>query len=188
MIQTAMKLPNRMTSIINVFLLWKYSPPWPPCRLSTTSREYLLLCCGVSRVAGQNAICTVLFRYTLKGTVHTNYVTKQCSKPERIWRQNVLLKQKVMFISQTSLKLAPAWPEVPKWYFRLRARDHIVGTSKLFWSIYRLDIYIVSTYVYTRTLHECLLAPAALRAAALARSLLKQNKRQNALLDILKEW
>ena len=40
----------------------------------------------------------------LKGSVHTYYVTKQCSKHEKIWRQNVPLKQKVMFISQTSLQ------------------------------------------------------------------------------------
>ena len=105
-------------------------------------------------------------------------MTKQCSKHEQIWRQNVLWGQKAMLISQTSLKLAPAWPDVPKRCFRLRARDHIVGTSKLFWYIYRLDIYIVSTYVHTRTLHECSLALAALRAAALARSLLASEARK----------
>ena len=61
----------------------------------------------------------------------------------------MLLKQKVMSISQTSLKITHASPDVPKMYFRLRAQDHIVGTSKLFWYIYRLDIYIVSIYVHT---------------------------------------
>ena len=74
----------------------------------------------------------------------------------------MLLKQKVMFISQTSLKITHASPDVPKRYFRLRAWDLIVGTSKLFWYIYRLYIYIVSTYVHTRTLHDCSLAPGAL--------------------------
>ena len=68
---------------------------------------------------------------------------------KRSWCQNVLLKQKVMPISQTSLKITHASPDVPKRYFRLHARDHIVGTSKLFWYIYRLDIYIVSIYVHT---------------------------------------
>ena len=61
----------------------------------------------------------------------------------------MLLKQKVMSISQTSLKITHASPDVPKRYFRLRAWDLIVGTSKLFWYIYRLDIYIVSIYVHT---------------------------------------
>ena len=54
------------------------------------------------------------------------------------------------------------------------------GPSKLFWYTYRLDIYIVYTlYIHciyicvrTPTLHDCSLALAALRAAALARSLL----------------
>ena len=109
--------------------------------------------------------------YNLTETVHSTCQTKQCSNHEKIWRQNVLLKQKVMFISQTSLKITHASPDVPKRYFRLRARDLIVGTSKLFWYIYRLDIYIVSIYVHTHTLHDCSLALAALRAAALARSL-----------------
>ena len=87
--------------------------------------------------------------YNLTETVHSTCQTKQCSNYEKIWRQNVLLKQKVMPISQTSLKITHASPDVPKRYFRLRARDHIVGTSKLFWYIYRLDIYIVSIYVHT---------------------------------------
>ena len=54
------------------------------------------------------------------------------------------------------------------------------GPSKLFWYTCRLDIYILYTlYIHciyicvrTPTLHECLLALAALRAAALARSLI----------------
>ena len=69
-------------------------------------------------------------------------------------------------------KLAPAWPDVLNNTSVFCAWDHIVGTSKLFWYIYRLNVYIVSTYVHTRTLHECSLALAALRAAALARSLI----------------
>ena len=56
MIQTAIKLTHGKESIINLILLWTYSPPWPPWQLPPTSREHLLLCCGVSRVAGQNAI------------------------------------------------------------------------------------------------------------------------------------
>ena len=42
----------------------------------------------------------MLFWYNLKETVHIYYMIKQCSKHEKIWRQNVLLKQKVMLISR----------------------------------------------------------------------------------------
>ena len=56
MIQSAIELTHGKASIINYFLLGTYSPPRPPCQLFPTSREHLLLCCGVSRVAVQNAI------------------------------------------------------------------------------------------------------------------------------------
>ena len=108
---------------------------------------YLLLCFTVARGDWSSNK-----RYVDTERRQSTFITcqtKQCSNHDRIWRQNVLLKQKVMFISQTSLKITHASPDVPKRYFRLRARDHIVGTSKLFWYIYRLDIYIVSIYVHT---------------------------------------
>ena len=110
----------------------------------------------------------------LKGSVHTYYVTKQCSKHEKIWRQNVPLKQKVMFISQTSLQTSETCACVTgctKKYFRLRAWDHIVGTSKLFWYIYRLDIYIVSTlrtHTYVTWMLACACCTSCSSAGALA--------------------
>ena len=82
------------------------------------------------------------------------------------------LKQKVMFISQTSLQTSKTCTYVTgcaKIILPFSAWDHIVGTSKLFRYIYRLDIYIVSTYVHTRTLHDCSLAQSAVE---LARSLI----------------
>ena len=78
-------------------------------------------------------------------------------------------------------------PEFPETYACVTGCTIVVrhirsfsGPSKLFWYTYRLDIYIVYTlYIHciyicvrTPTLHECSLALAALRAAALARSLL----------------
>ena len=108
--------------------------------------------------------------YNLTETVHSTCQTKQCSNHEKIWRQYVLLKQKMMSISQTSLKITHASPDVPKRYFRLRARDLIVGTSKLFWYIYRLDIYIVSIYVHTHVtrLLACASCTSCSSAGALA--------------------
>ena len=41
----------------------------------------------------------MLFKYNLKEKIHIYWLIKQYLKHEMIWRQNVLLKQKVMFIS-----------------------------------------------------------------------------------------
>ena len=68
------------------------------------------------------------------------------------------------------------------------------GPSKLFWYTYRLDIYIVYTlYIHciyicvrTPTLHECSLALAALRAAALARSLIIMMMMMLIIIIIIK--
>ena len=84
------------------------------------------------------------------------------------------LKQKVMFISQTSLQTSETCACVTgctKKYFRLRAWDHIVGTSKLFWYIYRLDIYIVSTlrtHTYVTWMLACASCTSCSSAGALA--------------------
>ena len=41
----------------------------------------------------------MLFKYNLKGTIHIYWFIMQYLKHEKIWRQNVLLKQKVIVIS-----------------------------------------------------------------------------------------
>ena len=53
---------------------------------------YSCVCCPV--IGGQNGI---LIQF--KGTIHIYNAIEQCLKSENIWQQNVLLKQKVMFIS-----------------------------------------------------------------------------------------
>ena len=60
---------------------------------------------GISSFRDISISCTLPFvcllhSCNLKETIHIYYVTKQCLKPEKILRQNVLLMRKVTFISQ----------------------------------------------------------------------------------------
>ena len=48
-----------------------------------------------------------LFKYNLKETIHIYYLIKQYLKHEKIWRKNVLLKQKVMLISREVIVKRP---------------------------------------------------------------------------------
>ena len=102
------------------------------------------------------------------------------------------LKRRVMSISQTSLQTSEACACVTGCTTMVRHIRSFSGPSKLFWYTYRLDIYIVYTlYIHciyicvrTPTLHECSLALAALRAAALARSLLRDKAMFKAWKDL----
>ena len=85
------------------------------------------------------------------------------------------LKQKVMFISQTSLQTSETCACVTGCTKNtsVYARGTILLAPQNFSGTYADLIYtLYLLYVHTRTLHECSLALAALRAAALARSLL----------------
>ena len=103
MLQTAIKLTHRKASIYKFSFTVQHivHHPVTACRLSPTSREH----CNVTLLRSF-AWCLIetLFWFNSKGTLHTYYVSKQCSKYKRIWRQNMPWKQKVMFISQTSLQ------------------------------------------------------------------------------------
>ena len=48
-----------------------------------------------------------LFKYNLKETIHIYNLIKQYLKHEKIWRKNVLLKQKVMLISRKAIVKRP---------------------------------------------------------------------------------
>ena len=72
------------------------------------------------------------------------YVIKQCSKHEYIWWQNVLLKQKVVFISHKIFVKRDKRLTDRQWYVtfgrRLVARGTTLSVTQNFWYINRLDI------------------------------------------------
>ena len=109
-------------------------------------------------------------------------MTKQCSKYKKNWRQNMPLKQKVMFISQTSLQTSETCACMTGCATMVR---HIRSVKTF---LVHIQIgYIHCIYIRARTLHDCSLALAALGAAALARSLVGHSQCQTPWSVIVKQ-
>ena len=59
-----------------------------------------------SACVAQSSAIKTLFWYNLKENIQIYHLIKQYSKHEKIWRQNVLLQQKVMLISHEVIERA----------------------------------------------------------------------------------
>ena len=131
-----------------------------------------------------------LFWFNSKGTVHTYYVTKQCLKYEKIWRQNMPLKQKVMFISQTSLQTSEACACVTGCATTVR---HIRSVKTFLVHIqigFIHCIYIVSTYVHARSwMLACASCTSCSSAGARYYDFnLSQNYHFSILIGVMREF